>query len=52
MDITINNPSLVAMASILMFACLSCLCSKPKKNEESHPDSRHDSYYSISNRKK
>jgi len=51
MEITVSNPSLVAIALILMISCISCLFSKPAKIEESHPDTRHDSFYSISNRK-
>ena len=51
MEITVNNPYMLAMALILMVSCIGCLFSKPAKIEESHPDTRHDSFYSISNRK-
>ena len=51
MEITINNPYMLTIALILMISCIGCLFSKPKKTEEIQHDLRHDSFYSISNRK-
>ena len=51
MEITINNPYMLALGLITLMAVFAVVLYGNKNTEEPQHDLRHDSFYSISNRK-